>query len=58
MFTPRFPSATSVGIQGAWRLKNARFSISIVPLKVRPSANAASEAATTGVWSAVKAPRS
>ena len=35
-FRPRLPSATTVGIQFDWRLKNARFSISIAPLKTRP----------------------
>ena len=39
-----------VGIQFDWRLKKARFSISIAPLKTRPALNAASAAATTGVW--------
>ncbi len=43
-----------VGTRGAWRLKNARFSISIIPLKARPSENAASAPATTGVWSGVE----
>jgi hypothetical protein len=51
------PSATHVGVHGDLRLKKARFSISIVPLKVSPSANAASAAATTGVWAGVKSPR-
>ena len=55
--TNRFPSATQVGIQFDWRLKNARLSISIAPLKLRPSENAASAAPTIGVWSGVKAPR-
>ena len=36
-WSARFPSAIAVGTHGDWRLKNARFSISIVPLKVRPS---------------------
>ena len=39
---PRLPSATQVGIHGDWSEKNARFSISIVPLNVSPSANAMS----------------
>jgi hypothetical protein len=46
---PRLPSAIQVGIHGDWRLKNARFSISIVPLKVRPMENAARASATTSV---------
>ena len=53
----RFPSATAVGIQFSCRLKNARFSISIAPLNVRPSENAASAPATTVVCPDVKAPR-
>ena len=40
----RFPSATTVGIQFDCRLKNARFSISIAPLKTSPALNAASAA--------------
>ncbi len=40
IWKPRFPSATQVGIHGDWSEKNARFSMSIVPLNVRPSANA------------------
>ncbi len=53
----RLPSAIEVGTQGDWRLKNDRFSISIVPLNVSPSAKAASAPATTGVCSAVNSPR-
>ena len=48
-FTPRFPSATQLGIHGDWSEKKPRLSISIVPLKVSPSANAARQAATIGV---------
>ncbi len=42
IWKPRFASATQVGIQGDCSEKNARFSMSIVPLNVRPSANAIS----------------
>ena len=45
-----------VGPQGICRLKNARFSISIIPLKVSPSENAASAWATTCVCAASKRP--
>ena len=44
---PRLPSAIAVGTQGDCRLKNARLSISIVPLNVRPRVNAANAPATT-----------
>ena len=37
----RLPSAIAVGTQLSCRLKNARFSISIVPLNVSPSERAA-----------------
>ena len=49
-FRNRLPSAIHVGTQFDCRLKNARFSISIAPLKTSPALNAASAAATTGVW--------
>ena len=53
---PRLPNATQLGIHGDCIEKNARFSISIVPLNVSPSENAASAYATTGVWDGVKLP--
>ena len=49
--------AIAVGTQFDCRLKKARLSISIQPLKTSPSENAASAPATTGVWSAVNSPR-
>ncbi len=42
-----------VGVHGVWRLKKARFSISIAPLNVSPSENAASAPAVTVVSSTV-----
>ena len=54
----RLPSAIAVGVHGVWRLKKARFSISIAPLKVSPSENAASAPAVTAVASGPHAPRS
>ena len=46
----RLPSATAVGTQLSCRLKNERFSISIVPLNVRPRQSAARQDATAAVW--------
>jgi hypothetical protein len=51
------PTAIAVGVHGVCRLKNARFSISITPLNVSPSENAASALAVTFVSSTVHAPR-
>jgi len=45
------PTAIAVGVHGVWRLKKARFSISITPLNVSPSENAASAPAVTFVSS-------
>ena len=42
MLKTRLPSAIAVGVHGVCRLKKARFSISIAPLKVSPSEKAAS----------------
>ena len=54
----RLKAATHVGIHGDCSAKNARFSISIIPLNASPVQKAASAAATTGVWSGVNSPRS
>ena len=53
----RLPAATSVGMRGAWRLKNALFKSNIAPLNASPREKAASALATIGVWSGVNSPR-
>jgi hypothetical protein len=58
VLTTTVPRATAVGVHGDWRLKKARFSISIAPLNVRPRENAASAPATTSVSLGPNSPRS
>ena len=56
VLTARLPTAIAVGVHGVWRLKKARFSISITPLNVSPSEKAASALAVTVVSSTVHLP--